>query len=64
MSESSSRNSASPTSVRGPVIQLRTSGPSRLSKTYGPPRLQEVCRDQRLISLLQRIRPRRVSSRP
>ena len=32
MSESSSRNSASPTSVRGPVIQLRTSGPSRLSK--------------------------------
>ena len=33
---SSSRNSASPTSVRAPVIQLRTSGPSRLSKTYGP----------------------------
>jgi hypothetical protein len=32
MSESFSRNSASPTSVRGPVIQLRTSGPSRLSK--------------------------------
>ena len=32
MSESSSRNSASPTSVRGPVIQLKTSGPSRLSK--------------------------------
>ena len=40
MSESFSRNSASPTSVRGPVIQLRTSGRSRLSKTYGPPRLQ------------------------
>ena len=32
MSESSSRNSASPTSVRGPVIQLKTSGSSRLSK--------------------------------
>src|SRR5580704_487414 len=32
MSESSSRNWASPTSVRGPVIQLKTSGPSRLSK--------------------------------
>jgi hypothetical protein len=32
MSESSSRNSASPTLVRGPVIQLRMSGPSRLSK--------------------------------
>ena len=42
MSESSSRNWASPTSVRGPVIQLKTSGPSRLSKTYGPPRLQGV----------------------
>ena len=26
------KNSASPTSVRGPVIQLKTSGPSRLSK--------------------------------
>ena len=41
-SESSSRNSASPPSVRGPVIQLRARGPSRLSKTYGPPRLHEV----------------------
>src|SRR5277367_2357086 len=32
MSESSSRSLASPTSVRGPVIRLRTSGSSRLSK--------------------------------
>ena len=32
MSESSSGNSASPTSVRGPVIRLRTSGSSRRSK--------------------------------
>ena len=32
MSESCCRSSASPTSVRGPVIQLKTSGPSRLSK--------------------------------
>ena len=29
-----------------------------LRKTYGPPRLQGVCRAWRLISLLQRIRPR------
>ncbi len=58
------RSSGSPTSARGPVIRRRMSGSSRLSKTYGPPRRQEVCRDQRLISLLQRIRPRRVSSRP
>ena len=49
ISESSSRNSASPTSVRGPVIQLKTSGRSRLSKTYGPPRLQGVFRDWLLI---------------
>ena len=40
MSESSSRSLASPTSVRGPVIRLRTSGSSRRLKTYGPPRLQ------------------------
>ena len=32
MSESSSRNSASPTSVRSPVMWLRSSGPSRFSK--------------------------------
>jgi transposase len=31
-------------------------------KTYGPPRLQGVCRDWRLISLLQRIRPRGTAS--
>ena len=35
-SASSPRGSASPTSVRGPVIQLKTSGPSRLSKNVWP----------------------------
>ena len=30
-------------------------------KTYGPPRLQEVLSRARMISLLQRIRPRRLS---
>src|SRR5580704_17154460 len=43
MSESSSRNWASPTSVRGPVIQLKTSGPSRLSKKL-PARAEGSCR--------------------
>ena len=45
MSESSSRNSASPPSGRGPVIQLRTSGPSRLSKRMARPVCKGVCRD-------------------
>jgi hypothetical protein len=40
MSGNCCRSSASPTSVRGPVIRLRTSVSSRLSKTYGPPRSQ------------------------
>ena len=49
MSESSSRSLASPPSVRGPVIRLRTSGSSRRSKTYGPPRCKgfvELAADQ------------------
>src|SRR3984957_16283636 len=49
MSESSSRNSASPPSGRGPVIQLRTSGPSRLSKRMARPVCKGFCRDWLLI---------------
>ena len=52
---------AAATPARRPIPPRFRVGSSALaiaSKTYGPPRLQGVCRDWRLISLLQRIRPR------
>jgi hypothetical protein len=67
MSESFSRNSASPTSVRGPVIRLKTSGPSRLSKKLparaeGPSR--RVARDDADRNLVPGRSPDRPEERP
>jgi hypothetical protein len=49
MSESSSRNSASPTSARGRVIRRRTSGSRGFQKCMARPVRKGLCRDWRLI---------------